>query len=329
VASNGAEALRAMTSERFDVAIVDKNLDGNTHLPSAEDADGLRVIQRMREVDPDLEAVVMTAHATLESAVRAIQLGVFDYITKPFEQVTTVLHRIDRALEKRRRNLELRSLITVVATTNRQLSDAIATLHESFLENAKVMARLCELRDPPRAGEAERVRDLSALLARECGVGKTEQRWIETAALLHDLGEPNPYDTAELDQDLNGAAGGAGGPEGWRRHEPTPVRTMDLQPEALLSAVSDFDPVAQILRHHRERVDGKGNPDHLSADEIPLGSRILAVADAYVTLTSARPHRAALPHEQALHNVRAGSGTRFDPRVVAAMDRVLAVGREA
>jgi response regulator RpfG family c-di-GMP phosphodiesterase len=296
--ATGDAAVAALGQERFDVAMVDKNLG---------DEDGLDVIHRLRQIEPEVETIVMTAFATVDSALRAIRLGVFDYITKPFDQMEGVLHRVGRALEKRRRDLEIRSLITAMATTNRQLADMIGTLHESYLENAKVMARLCELRDPPRAGEAERVRVLATQLARECGVSSGELRWIEAAALVHDIGE-----AGEMDPILRKP--GQLTPEEMAR-----VRRHPLHSEALLRAVSGFDRVAQIVRHHHERYDGSGYPDALKGEDIPLGARILAVADAYVALTSPRPHRPAFEHTAALQELHDGKGRQFDDRVVTAL----------
>ncbi|MGH2741090.1 MAG: HD-GYP domain-containing protein [Thermoleophilaceae bacterium] len=127
---------------------------------------------------------------------------------------------------------------------------------------------------------------------------------LELGALLHDLGKvrvpddvlhkPGPLDTTER--------------ELVRRH---PVWGAEL-----LERVPGLEPVATIVRFHHERWDGTGYPDGLWRDRIPIASRIVAVCDAYQAMTSARPYRAPLPPAAAVHELRAGADTQFDPALV-------------
>src|SRR5213075_2416949 len=98
--------------------------------------------------------------------------------------------------------------------------------------------------------------------------------------------------------------------------------------ERILSKVDDYTEIARIVRHHHERVDGHGYPDGLSADQIPLLSRIIAVADAYNAMTSDRPYRDAMPSRVARMRLAQAVESQFDTSVVAAFEAILAAAPE-
>lgn len=99
--------------------------------------------------------------------------------------------------------------------------------------------------------------------------------------------------------------------------------------ERILTKVDDYDEIAHIVRHHHERIDGNGYPDRLAGDEIPLVSRIIAVADAYDAMTSVRPYRDAMPSHVARLRIAQAVGTQFDTTVVAAFEAILAGASES
>ena len=94
--------------------------------------------------------------------------------------------------------------------------------------------------------------------------------------------------------------------------------------ERILGKVDDYGEIARIVRHHHERMDGNGYPDRLCGDEIPIISRIIAVADAYNAMTSGRPYRDAMPSRVARFRLAQAAGTQFDTTVVAAFEAILA-----
>jgi HD-GYP domain-containing protein (c-di-GMP phosphodiesterase class II) len=107
-------------------------------------------------------------------------------------------------------------------------------------------------------------------------------------------------------------------------------REMEYHPfigTRILQSVKLLEPVMPLVYHHHERYDGTGYPDGLKGEEIPLGSRIIAVADAFESMTSDRPYRKALPLEEALAELRRGAGRQFDPRVVEVFLRLVEEGR--
>jgi diguanylate cyclase (GGDEF)-like protein len=170
---------------------------------------------------------------------------------------------------------------------------------------------------PELDAEAERVGDLAVRVSRRLGVKVEELDTIGRAAQLHCVGKVGIPDTI-----LNK-------PGPLTREEWEYMRRHTIVGERLLSASPPLRPVAVLVRARHERWDGRGYPDGLAGEAIPLGSRIIAVCDAYGAMVSARPYRPALTHEDACRELHGSAGTQFDPNVVHAfLDEVHAAERE-
>src|SRR3954470_1575665 len=165
-----------------------------------------------------------------------------------------------------------------------------------------LMAALSE-RDAWTAAHARAVGNLAATLAQKLGLS-AEADSIRTAALLHDVGKMGIPDVV-----LNK-------PSALDDAEWSLMSEVPLAGERILRSVPGMGAAARLVRHVHERWDGTGHPDGLAGDQIPLGSRVIAACDAYHAMTSPRPWRAALTHEQAVHELLEGSGTQFDPEIV-------------
>jgi diguanylate cyclase (GGDEF)-like protein/putative nucleotidyltransferase with HDIG domain len=162
-------------------------------------------------------------------------------------------------------------------------------------------------RDRASGEHAEQVVALAGAVARRLGLDTEAIERIAAAALLHDIGK-----VAVPDDILNKP--GPLSDEEW-----VVVRQHTIAGERILRAVPGLGPVARIVRHGHERFDGAGYPDGLRGDEIPLGSRIVLACDAYDAMTTTRPYRRAMAHEEAVAELTAGAGTQFDPRIVDAL----------
>src|SRR3954447_11646700 len=165
-----------------------------------------------------------------------------------------------------------------------------------------LMAALSE-RDAWTAAHARAVGNLAATLAQKLGLS-AEADTIRTAALLHDVGKMGIPDVV-----LNK-------PSALDDGESALMREVPLAGERILRSVPGMGAAARLVRHVHERWDGGGHPDGLAGDEIPRGSRLIATCDAYHAMTSPRPWRAALTHEQAIHELLEGAKTQFDPEIV-------------
>lgn len=164
---------------------------------------------------------------------------------------------------------------------------------------------IIELRDPYTAGHSRRVAALARELALRIGVTGEEADLVELAGQVHDLGK------VAVDTDVLRKPGRLDEDE-WQQVRFHPVHSADVV--ARFSAYDDE--VVAMVRHHHERWDGKGYPDGLAGEEIPLGARILAVADTFDALTSDRPYRQGMAIEQALAILESGAGKQWDPHLV-------------
>jgi len=172
-------------------------------------------------------------------------------------------------------------------------------------------------REPTLHDHLQHVGVLAALVARQMGIEGEELDELIRAAELHDIGKAAIPD-AILDKQ---------GP--LNAHEWGFMRRHTIVGERILSAAPALAPVGRIVRSSHERWDGSGYPDGLASEQIPLGSRIVFVCDAFDAITSRRPYAAPRSEEQALAELRAGAGTQFDPAVVDAFVAARAEYRRA
>jgi len=153
-------------------------------------------------------------------------------------------------------------------------------------------------------------------IAGRLGLTQEQQALAHLCGLVHDIGKiglqpgllekPGPLSPEEREQ----------------------MESHPVIGERILRKVDDYSEIAEIVRHHHERVDGQGYPDRLPGDAIPLISRIIAVADAYNAMTSKRPYRDAMPSSVARIRMARGVGSQFDTAVVAAFEAILASSTE-
>jgi HD-GYP domain-containing protein (c-di-GMP phosphodiesterase class II) len=197
-----------------------------------------------------------------------------------------------------------------LARTNRLLREQSASAMES-------LSRIVDLHDAYNAGHSQRVHDLALGVGRELGLSEAEFAVLGRAALFHDIGK-----LAVPESILHKR--GALTEEEWtivRRHPEEGARLIGG-----LSALADAVPA---VLHHHEHFDGTGYPAGLAGDEIPLGARIVFVADAYDAMRTNRTYREPRSSTEALLELRRNAGTQFCPQCVASLERALAGGSYA
>lgn len=180
-------------------------------------------------------------------------------------------------------------------------------VHEETRATLNVLADMLDRRDPYTADHSQRVSDLvDKMLDHYPEVSFDEYETIITAARIHDLGKVTTSDATLLKS-------------GKLTHEEFEEMKRHAEDGAdVLGHISIFQEAARVIRHHHERWDGNGYPDGLSGSEIPVGSRLIAVADTYDAMTTDRPYRKALPTCVAVTEIRRNAGTQFDPVAVEA-----------
>lgn len=224
------------------------------------------------------------------------------------------LHSSDSAEPFTDYNLKFLSILageTAITLENIKLYES---LQDFYLEMVQTLARAIDAKDSYTHDHAGRARRKARRIAQELKLPEQMVRYVEYAALLHDIGKIGINEAillkpGQLDQ---------------KEYE-----TMKKHPGIgyqILSPVRFLGPVAQMVLYHQEWFDGHGYPEGLKGDEIPLGARIVATIDAWDAMTSDRPYRKALAREKALDELKRGSGTQFDPKVVEAF--ILVENRE-
>ncbi len=175
----------------------------------------------------------------------------------------------------------------------------------------RALMRAVEARDRYARGHADRVARIAVTLAKEMGCPDDITDGIRVAARLHDIGRVSISDMILLK------------PGPLSELETEIIRTHPLVGAQILDALEFPWSVKPAVRYHHERLDGSGYPEGLMGEEIPLGARVLAVADVMAAMTAGRPYRPAQADEEALAELTANAGTKYDPDVVAALERVM------
>ena len=201
--------------------------------------------------------------------------------------------------------------------TAEKLAAAVVRQESANLSFATALVATLDARDRYTAGHSTAVATYARDIARRLGLSPREQQLTHLCGLVHDIGKVGlPAGLLEKPGPLT----------------PDERSLMEEHPvigEQILSNVDDYDEVARIVRHHHERFDGEGYPDRLASAEIPLISRIIAVADAYDAMISDRPYRDAMPSPVARLRIARAVGTQFDTTVVAAFEAILANASES
>jgi putative nucleotidyltransferase with HDIG domain len=197
------------------------------------------------------------------------------------------------------------------------LEDLNTRLERANLSFASALVATLDARDRYTAGHSAAVAVYSRDIAERMGVSEEEQQLVHLCGLVHDIGKVG------LPPGLLEKAGAL------TLEERRQMEQHSVIGERILSKVDDYADIARIVRHHHERVDGLGYPDNLRKDEIPLLSRIIAVADAYNAMTSDRPYRDAMPSRVARLRLAQAVESQFDTSVVAAFEAVLVSASEA
>lgn len=281
-AGDGQEALEQMNTVSPDMIISD------IAMPRM---DGFSFFQNVRS-RPDWLAipfVFLTARNDKEHILAGKNLGAEDYLVKPLsreELLTAVRSRLSRSQELR----------------------AIQLQH-AYEASLTMLANAIDVRDPYTRGHVERVTAYAHALGVQLGLGKRELEHLRFGSILHDIGKIFIHETMLFKPRPLA-------PKDWYEIKKHPLAGAEM-----IKDVPYLAPAMPIVRHHHERWDGKGYPDGLKGEAIPLTARIVAVADSFDAITIDRPYRKSRSLEDAYHEIVRMSGAQFDPQVVTAFQR--------
>jgi HD-GYP domain-containing protein (c-di-GMP phosphodiesterase class II) len=206
-------------------------------------------------------------------------------------------------------------LLTVFSRDRSERWSATLELHRAYRGTVMLLVDVVEFDDDYTAEHSRSVVELARGVAQEIGMDKYELQELEFAALLHDVGK-----IAIPKKILHK-------PAALTDSEFEVMKTHTIEGQFMLDRIGGLlGRVGEVVRSCHERWDGKGYPDGLRGEDIPLPARVVFVCDAYNAMTTNRPYRAALSHEEAIAELVSNAGTQFDPDVVAAMLRVVEAG---
>ncbi|UCG51958.1 MAG: response regulator [Candidatus Latescibacterota bacterium] len=246
-----------------------------------------------------------------------IRLAVFEYVTPIIvKQVLRGLVFTGPKLngnEYKSFELDILASLCNSAGTGIENARLFEALQNTYLSTVKALMSIIEAKDAYTKGHTERVADYSVALAKRMKLDKDDLRDLAFAAVLHDIGKLVIYERV-----LNKP--GSLNAEEWELLKSHPeIGASIIENMEFLSGAVPF------VRYHHERFDGNGYPAGLVGEEIPLGARIITVADSYDAMTTNRPYREALSKSVALSTMKSKSGTQFDPRVVESMIELIEV----
>jgi response regulator RpfG family c-di-GMP phosphodiesterase len=315
-ADNGHKAIEMIQQIRMDVVTLDLKMP---------EISGIDTLKEIRHLDPEVMVIVITGFGTLKTAIEAIRYGVFDYIPKPFN-VPEIIAIIGKSVQRKKLNTKIKEVISQVS--DHPLLDDLVTeigfclpkeMNGDFhsrcrrseisengncLEFARVLAYTLEENDPYTSGHSARVCYYSDLIAKRLCLSAKEQVEVQIASYLHDIGK-----MGISNRFINKK--GTLTPADWAIMKQHTKKSIEL-----LVPLSLSSNILSYILHHHERFDGTGYPDGLARDQIPLGARIIAISDAYDSMTSNRPYRQPLSNGEAKKELSKCAGSQFDPKLV-------------
>ena len=306
LAESGEQAMNILEKEdELDALITDIKMPG---------VDGYQLLDYAVENRPDMPAIMLTGLVDIDTAVKVMKAGAFDFLVKPIQREDLLasvdkalaygrLIKYNRRLEKENRKYQM-ELEAEVNSRTKELQKALEQLKKVHMDTVRILSGAIEENDPYIRGHGNRVRHMAHHMAESMGYSSRELDMLDFGALLHDIGKI-AIDPRILNK-----------PSSLTSEERKIVETHPLVGERIVSKVSYFSEIVPVIRWHHERFDGDGYPDGLAGEDIPLSARILTIVDSYDAMTSDRAYRDALPLDTALGILEEEAEYQFDPDLV-------------
>lgn len=296
IAVSSREAFNLLKKTTPDLIICDMVMDG---------LDGVGFIGEMKKTKKNIPVIIMSAYGAYDKVIQAIELGAHDFIAKPFKP-NVMVDIVKKALKLNKSSAKEKQKLI-----QGEMSPIRRILRDSYMSILKSFAVILESKDPYIREHSMRVTKYAVILAKELGLKPEEVEIIENTAYFHDIGKVGISDTILQKPDKLTA----GEWVDMKRHPE--IGYEIIEPLKVLHIALPG------IRHHHERYDGKGYPDGLKGEDIPISARILAIADAYEALTANRPYRKAGSADDAVAELKNCSGTQFDAHMVEVFIRAL------
>jgi len=301
VAASGTEAVTQLAEIQPEVVLLDMRMPDMT---------GIEVLQRIKAIDPSIEVILVTAYATVDTARKALRLGAFDYLTKPFDpqELESI---VQRALERRTDNLRRSATLEAIQQDYRTLRQEVEMAKHQMVTHVRdtiyALLMSLELRDAYSGQHSMAVLWLADQFAIKLDLSPEDRNRLRRAALVHDLGKIGiPEDILNKPEPLSPS-------------DQQIMQTHSRLSEEIITNVEALADLGPIVRAHHERWDGNGYPDQLVGDAIPPHSQMLAICDTVHAMSSVRCYRSRLPEHVIRRELMAQRGRQFKPEFVDAM----------
>ncbi len=298
-ASDAEQTLNKLQAVPIALVILDIKLPGRP---------GTELLPQIKSTYPDTAVIMATAVTDMKTAVECLKRGADDYLTKPFNMDEVSL-AVERALDKRRLQLEIREYQTYL---EEKIEEQTNELRKLFLGSIEALVSALEAKDKYTGGHSRRVTDIALAIGKELGLSLQDMEDLRWASLLHDVGK------IAIDQLIQNK------PAKLTPEEYEHIMTHTRVGADIVRPVVG-EKITRIIEHHHDHYDGSGLLQFVAGNDIPLGARIIAIADAFDAMISDRPYRAALSVADAINEIKRCSGTQFDPMVVNAFLRTFGV----
>lgn len=295
-AKSGEQAVRFLQSNKPDLILLD------IHMPEMDGFETLAAIRQNQNAEnasenDSIPVIFLTADDDSEAETKGLKAGAMDFIRKPFIPDVLLL-RVNHAIELTRLQADLEHEVDrktqEVLVQNRKLE-------RMSIQIVMALAEAIDLKSAYTNGHSSRVAEYSRTIAKQAGFTPEMQKEIHMAALMHDVGKIGiPDAIINKEGKLND-------------EEYEIIKSHPVLGEKILRKIPESPELLMGARYHHERYDGRGYPEGLVGEEIPIEGRIIAVADAYDAMSSRRSYRAALPQAQIRAEIEEGRGTQFDP----------------
>lgn len=299
-ADGGEKALKSLKANPADLVILDIKMPGKS---------GMELLPEIRAAYPDTAVIMATALNDINISIQCMKEGAYDYICKPFN-LAEVIMSVEGVLEKRRLEREIKEYQHYL---EEKVEEQTKEIRKVFLGAIEALAFALEAKDKYTAGHSRRVTELAVAIGKEMKLSDDCLDDLRWGGLLHDVGK------IAVDQFIQNKPGKL------TDEEYEHIMTHANVGAGIVKPVVN-DKVVEMIAHHHDRYDGSGMNQTVTGKKIPVGARILAVADAFDAMTSDRPYRAAMSVEEALVEIKRCTGSQFDPGVTSAFLRVPITG---